>query len=112
MLLLNNGTLQNSTLHNGTLHNGTLHNVTVHYKTEHYETVHKNYGMLHNSTLQLQLTGLHKPMQWLSIMPNLTRMWSVTINRAPPTHGLVVTLSQSMGWWRTVDFDLPYPGLG
>ncbi len=61
------------------------------YKTVHEKTVHRHYGMWHNSTLQSQSTGLHQPMDWLGVKPNLTSpwIWSDTINRAPPTHRLV-----------------------
>jgi hypothetical protein len=41
-------------------------------KTESYKTVYRHYAMLHNSTLQSQSTGLHQPMNWLGVKPNLT----------------------------------------
>jgi hypothetical protein len=51
----------------------TLH-VTKQYTTKWYcyKMEHRHYDMVHNSTLQSQSTGLHQPMDWLGIKPNLT----------------------------------------
>jgi hypothetical protein len=60
----------------------TVHSQTVHvtkryiikrycYKMVHYKTVHGHNGMLQNITLQLQSTGLHQPMDWLRVKPNI-----------------------------------------
>jgi hypothetical protein len=85
--------LQNSKVHSHKSVHVTQWYITKRYsyKMVHYKTVHRHHGMLHNSTLQSQPTGLHQPMDWLGIKPNLTQPWigSVTINRMPPTHGLV-----------------------
>ncbi len=59
------------------------------YKMVCHKTVQLQNGTL--QTLQSQSTGLYQPVDWLGVKPNLTQpwIWSVTINRSPPTNRLV-----------------------